>query len=253
MKKLVLSLLAAVMLVMPLAGAGAAKAADGWAADFDFTFNSKYVWRGMLLVDDWVIQPSANLSKGGFTFNVWGNFEPTDETGHEKQFTEVDLTAEYAFGLGDFTIPVGVIHYMFPNTGFDATTELYAGVAYDWIISPSLTIYHDVDQVAGGSYVLLAAGYSYAFPEMAQGVAVGLDVGAGVAYASEEYLEGYYGVDEAGWSDWSASLALPVSVMEGRLTFTPAVTYTALIKDELQDTTEDDTNAYFGLSVTLSF
>jgi len=252
MRKLVVTLVAVMALVGAVAMAPAPAKAEGWAVDFDSTFNSKYVWRGALLVDDWVIQPSVNVAKGGFSFNVWGNYEPTDETGHQKQFTEIDLTAEYAFALGDFSIPVGVIHYMFPNTEYKATTEIYTGVSYDWIISPSATIYADMDQASGGLYLLLEASYSHELP-VSKEVGVSVDLGAGVAYANEDYLDFYYGVDDSGWSDAYVSLAVPISVMDGKITFTPAVTYTALIDSDLKDSVEDDSNTYFGLSVTFSF
>lgn len=252
MKKLVICITLALMLAMSAIAPSQAKAADGWAVDFDLTVNSKYVWRGMLLVDDMVLQPSVNVSKGGFTFNWWGNFEPTDENDHQKQFTEMDLTAEYAFSLGDFTIPVGVIYYAFPNTEFNATTEIYAGVSYDWIITPSLTVYHDI-QEAHGIYALLTADYSYELPTIAEKVGWGIDLGVGIGYASSDYNASYYNVDSGGWTDWYATLAVPFSFMDGTIAVTPHVTYTALVDSDIKNTTEDDTNTYFGVSFTLSF
>ena len=229
-----------------------------WKADFDLTFNTKYVWRGILLVDDPVLQPSANFNYGGFTFNVWGNFETTDVNDYgephgsgKNKFTEIDLTAEYAFTLGDFSIPVGVIHYLFPNTGVDATTELYAGVSYDWIVSPSLTFYQDVDE-AHGQYILAGLDFSHDFPAFNKLVSAGIGLSAGVAYASSDYNEFYFGVDEAAFSDWNIGLTLPVAIGK-YLTVTPAVTYTALIDSKLKDTTENDSNTYFGVSFTVSF
>ena len=253
MKKLVVSLLLALSLVIPLLGTPGKALALTPAVDLDVTFNSKYVWRGMLLVDDWVVQPSLNLGLGGFTFNLWGNYEPTDQTGHEKEFTELDLTLEYAFEAGKFSFPVGVIHYLFPNTSALATTELYAGVAYDWLISPSLTVYHDLDQAAGGTYLNLAAAYSYQVPGLPSGVSLGVELSASLAYATSDYLQAYFGVDKAAWSDWSLGLALPLGVLDGRLTFTPAVSYSDLVDSELRDTTPDHGNLVFGLSATMSF
>jgi hypothetical protein len=253
MKKLVVSLLVALFLMVPMLGAPGKALAVTPTVDFDVTFNSKYVWRGMLLVDDWVAQPSVNVGVGNFTFNVWGNYELTDETEHEKKFTEIDLTLDYTFSIGKFSIPVGLIHYVFPNTEFAATTEIYAGVSYDWIVSPSVTIYHDLDQAAGGNYINLAASYSYSIPNMPKGVSVGIDLGAGISYATSDYNNFYYGVDEAAWTDWSASLGIPIGFKDGLFTITPAVTYTALVDSKIKDTTEDDTNTFFGVSLTLSF
>ena len=106
-----------------------------------------------------MLQPSANISKGGFTFNVWGNYELTDVNDYgpphgdgKNKFTEIDLTAEYAFSWENFSFPVGIIHYLFPNTSAEATTEIYAGASYDWVVTPSLTVYQDIDE-AHGQYV----------------------------------------------------------------------------------------------------
>jgi hypothetical protein len=253
MKKLVVSLLAALFFMVPMLGTPGKALAITPKVDFDLTLNSKYVWRGMLLVDDWVAQPSVNVGVGNFALNVWGNYELTDETDHEKKFTEIDLTASYTFELGKFSIPVGVIHYLFPNTEFNATTEVFAGVSYDWIISPSVTIYHDLDQAAGGNYVNLAASYSYSIPSLPKGMSMSLDLGAGVSYATSDYNNFYYGVDEGAWTDWSAKLAVPIGFKDGLFTVTPAVTYTALLDSKIKDTTENDSNTFFGVSFTLSF
>ncbi len=253
MKKLVVSLLVALALMVPMLGAPGKALAITPKVDFDVTFNSKYVWRGMLLVDDWVAQPSVNVGVGNFALNVWGNYELTDETGHDKKFTEIDLTASYTFELGKFSIPVGVIHYVFPNTEFNATTEVFAGVSYDWIVSPSVTIYHDLDQAAGGNYVNLAASYSYSIPGLPKDMSMSLDLGAGVSYATSDYNNFYYGVDEAAWTDWSAKLALPIGFMDGMFTVTPGVSYTALVDSKIKDTTENDSNTFFGVSLTMSF
>jgi hypothetical protein len=206
----------------------------------------------MLLVDDWVVQPALNVSRGGFTANVWGNYEPTDETGHQNKFTEIDLTAEYAFELDKFTIQTGVIHYAFPNTEAPDTTEIYAGLGYDWIVSPQLTVYYDMDE-AHGFYVNLGAGYSLELPPESDAASVSLELAAGVGYSTSDYNRFYYGVDESAWSDWSVSLGLPVSLFKGVFTITPSATYTALIDNKLKDTTEKDGNFYFGLLFSLAF
>ena len=254
----ILALTLVLALALGLCASSWAAEQTKWKADFDLTYNSKYVWRGILFVDDPVLQPSANFNYGGFTFNVWGNWETTDVNDYgephgsgKNKFTEVDLTAEYAFTLGDFSIPVGVIHYLFPNTGVDATTELYAGVSYSWIVSPSVTLYQDIDE-AHGQYILAALDFSRDLHKFNDLISLSIGASAGVAYASSDYNDYYFGVDEAAFSDWNASLSLPVAIGK-YVTVTPAVTYTALIDSKLKDTTEDDTNTYFGVSVTVSF
>lgn len=248
-----------VLLPITLSFHGPAYADDsGWAVDFDLTYNSKYVWRGILFVDDPVLQPSVNVSKGGFTFNVWGNYELTDVNDYgapygdgKNKFTEIDLTAEYAFSWGDFSFPVGIIHYLFPNTPAAATTEIYAGASYDWVVSPGLTVYQDIDE-AHGQYVLASASYSLGLPAIAKDVTWSADLSAQAGWGSSEHNKFYFGVDDAAFTDCAASLAFPVAINK-YLTVAPAVTYTALLDSKIKDTKEKDSNTFYGVSVTLSF
>lgn len=253
MKKIAIAIAVATLLVFGAGASGSkAIAGEGWNFDAEVTFNSKYVWRGMNLVDDWVAQPSFTVSKGGFSFNVWGDINLTDQNDMTRQIDELDLTFEYDFTFGNFTIPVGLAHYTFPNTAFSATTELFTGIAYDWIVSPSVTVYWDVDQ-ANGVYVLAGAGYSFEVPGLPKGIGMSVDLSAGIGYATDNHNDYYFGVNEGGWVDWNASLAVPVSFLDGKVTVTPAVTYTSLVDDKLRDTTDKENNTYFGVTVALSF
>lgn len=44
----------------------------------ELTVASKYVWRGLNLVNDWVVQPGLTVSRGPISVGLWGNFEPTN-------------------------------------------------------------------------------------------------------------------------------------------------------------------------------
>jgi hypothetical protein len=50
-----------------------------YGAEIDF--NSGYVWRGLLLDDGFVVQPSAWISAYGFTFTAWSNMAMTSASG----------------------------------------------------------------------------------------------------------------------------------------------------------------------------
>src|SRR5690606_16941786 len=45
--------------------------------DFELGAYSKYVWRGINVVDDFVLQPSLTFSHGPWSVNFWGNYETT--------------------------------------------------------------------------------------------------------------------------------------------------------------------------------
>ena len=167
MKKLVICMLLALSLAIPgtFAAATPAQAKLTPTVDLEVGFNSKYVWRGIVVVDDWVAQPSFTAGVGGFSFNAWADYMLTDQNGRQNEIDEIDLTVDYTFDLGAFSIPVGVIRYTFPGSTLADTTEFYAGVSYNWIVTPSVTIYKDV-QESNGFYVLGALDYALDLPKL---------------------------------------------------------------------------------------
>ena len=126
--------------------------------DLSTDFLSRYVWRGQDGGQTMVAQPSATIAKDGFSFNAWGNMpladvavNPSVSGGRAWTFTEVDLTLDYTGdvpGSDVLDFSAGYIMYIFPsNTGvFSAPSvhELYAGLAVDTLLNPSVTIYRGV-------------------------------------------------------------------------------------------------------------
>ncbi|WP_449245899.1 TorF family putative porin [Desulfarculus baarsii] len=258
MKKLVCAMMLALALLVSAAGAGLAVAEESGpevTATFDATFNSKYVWRGMLLVDDPVLQPSATVGVGNFSLNVWGDYEFTDVNGRQHEVDEIDITLNYTIPVGDFSIPVGAIVYTFPNGGND-TTELYVGVAYNWIVTPSLTCYYDVDELAGSFYFRGALDYSLDLPEVVSKVSWAAAIGASIGWGNSEYNNGYFGVDESHFSDWSIYASLPISFCK-YFTVKPMITYTSLVDIEIRDAGKaiytEENNFFYGISLSVSF
>ncbi|MCK4379240.1 MAG: hypothetical protein KAW01_07850, partial [Deltaproteobacteria bacterium] len=107
---------------------------------------SKYVWRGLEVNEDFVLQPSITTAYGGFSFNVWGNMDLTnfgedecvytaDCDDRSGQFTEVDLTIDYTYSWEKFSLSAGVINYLFPNwDGSEDTFELYLSGSVDVLL-----------------------------------------------------------------------------------------------------------------------
>jgi uncharacterized protein (TIGR02001 family) len=257
MRKLVISTLLALSLILPLSlgAASPAQAKFEVTADLEVAFNSKYVWRGIVVVDDWVAQPSATLAVGNFSFNVWADYMLTDKNNRKNEFDEIDLTADYTFDLGKFSIPVGVIAYTFPGSTANSTTELFAGVSYDWVVTPSLAVYYDVGE-AHGAYILGSLDYSLELPSSSKSVSWSLDAGASLAFGSNDYNNFYYNsTDKSGLTDYSLYLTVPVGIGE-YLTITPQVVFTGLVDSDIKDNmkaTQDENNVYFGIVFTGSF
>ncbi len=254
--------LIAVLVATCCAVGPAARRADGeekdWSIELDAALNSKYVWRGINLVDDWVFQPSVTGAYRGLSLNVWGNMELSNENvypGHGDaagDFTEIDYTLDYSWAWRRLNFSLGTIYYDFPNTGLASTLELYGAVGLDAPLAPTLTVYQDVKE-ADGTYAALSV--SHAFEDVwspAEGVAVSLDLGASVAAGSSNFNKFYYGVDDEGLADLLLSVGLPVRLGE-RWTLRPSASFSTLLDDDIRSSVSDASNAWYGVSLGCAF
>ena len=98
------------LLVVLVSGiwADTAMAAD---ASFGADINSAYVWRGITFNDGAVIQPSLDVTTGGFGFNVWGNIDIDDDNGtldRQRIFRSRSDTLFIALILNRFLCPLDI-------------------------------------------------------------------------------------------------------------------------------------------------
>lgn len=248
MKKMSWGLIAGVLAAMPLVAT--AEEAESVSASVDVPVLSACVWRGQVLNDEAVAQPTFTISKGGLTLNWWGNFNLTDNaTGDEAEFSEHDITVSYATTcpLTGAGVTLGVVNYDFPNVSLaDAegnvslvndTVEAFLIVSFgDVVLAPTLSVYYDIKE-AEGFYGSLGISHSL---ELGDGLALGL--GASIGGASEDWGAFYYGEAE-GLTDASVSASLPIALSDS-VTLTPGVAYTVLLEDA--EDAVDSTGLYFG-------
>jgi hypothetical protein len=213
------------------------KAEDNVSIGATADFFSKYIWRGQDLVDDWVLQPGASVTYKNLTGSVWGNLELTDENYNKGEFSEVDLTLDYSKqvpGIDILSYSVGVIYYDFPVSGAgDDTWEIYWGLGLDVLASPSVTVYHDVDEVKG-TYVSFGIGHSFEnLIEIDSDKGLGLDLGASIGWGSASYNKSYWGPDKSALNDLVLSAAFPFEV--AGFAITPSVNYITLMSDDIRE------------------
>ncbi len=241
--------------------ATAATTADAATATAALDVNSAYVWRGLTFNNGLVVQPSITAaSDNGFSVNVWGNYDIDDYDGNvdEYHFSEVDLTASYAFKLGAVDMTVGAIAYTFPTThpdnllgagtDYESTAEIFLGLGYDLGNGFSLAgnIYYDVDQV-DDFYITAGLKYTY---EINEKTALGL--GALISYAGEDFTEYYAGGTDSGFFNYILNASLTYKVTDAfGLSANIAVT-DSMDDDALPDETVH-TNVYGGLGLTYTF
>lgn len=182
MKKFFLSIaLSALMLASFAPSSSAAMIGDQEiTTSVDVSFVSKYIWRGYNLVDDWTVQPSVDFSFGdtGAFINFW--YSKAFDNDY-KGADELDITVGKSTTFNEvFTLDFGLIGYIYPELeSADSTAEVYVGMSYDWIITPSATWYYDFDDYKG-SYLLLGLSYSYEVMEnltLDPSASVGFNIG----------------------------------------------------------------------------
>ena len=114
--------------------------------DAGLALNGKYVWRGQVVTPDPVLQPDVTVNFLGFSAGFWGNIDTNDVNGMEWEFNEVDWTLGYEMNLPLLNLGAGFINYTFPGSDASGTTEFYLGASVNVLLSPSLTVYQDIEQ-----------------------------------------------------------------------------------------------------------
>jgi len=255
MKKL--KCLMVVLGIVAVAGAETVTAETG--IDFEFTsdFFSKYIWRGQNLDDDPVFQPGFSISHKNVTASVWGNFEFTNINGNRGDVTELDYSLDYSGavpGIEGLGYSIGLIYYDFPGTVVKDTTELYLGFSCDLPLSPSLTIYHDIDE-AEGSYISLAFSHSVEkIAELGVDTPIGMELGASLGWGSASYNKYYWGTDQSKLNDLTFSASFPFDV--AGWTVVPSLNYVTLLSDDIRATDAYGTDSdyfYAGIGFVKKF
>ncbi len=222
------------------------------SSSVELPFLSSYVWRGQVINDKAVFQPSLTLSGCGLSVNVWNNFNLTDNdaTKHidEKyDFTETDITVWYSYSLSLFTASAGIIQYMFPNstiistdekgnekeTNYPATRECYISIVLDKIfLSPACSLYYDIGEVHG-VYGNASLSYTRRLPlEMA------LSASASLGYADNDYNSYYFAYDGNAFNDANFLLKLEYP-LNRYFSISPSIQYTYLIDNDIRDAADD--------------
>ena len=227
-------------------------------ADISADYYGKYIWRGQNVNDESVLQPNVSGSAYGFTGSIWANIDLTNgphqaAPNNAGEFSEIDYTLDYSAsvpGAEKLGFSLGVIHYLFPNTTFTSTTEIYAGVNLDVPLSPFFTWYGDVNAI-DGNYLQFGFGHSFAELAGSKDYNLGLDLSASFAWGSYGYNKGYFGVDDGAWNDLLVGIGVPILLKH--VTLTPSLNISTMLSERIGDTTYERTNVWFGVGLSKSF
>lgn len=238
-----------------LFGCVAAYAESPLSFEVTADYMSKYIWRGQDFTDEPVLQPGASVTYENLTLGIWGNLETTDVSGNSGAFTELDYYVDYSAsvpGLENLGYSVGYIYYDFPEvpaTLPGVTEEVYVGLSYDTFLSPSATVYFDIDE-ADGYYVSLGIEHTV---ENVIGE-IGADLSASLGYGDKDYNNYYWVVPSSKVNDLVVGVGFPFEV--GKVSVTPSVTYIALLDNAIKATNMynvDNNYVVVGVGASLAF
>jgi uncharacterized protein (TIGR02001 family) len=235
--------------------AGAARAEESAAPkkvglSFSADYSSRYVWRGIPINMEPVVQPSLTFAGAGFSLNFWANFDTTDwgerHGGYGDQagnLTENDFTGGYERTVGKAALGLGFVDYAYPHwPGNLSTTEVYFKLGFEVPLSPSITTYLDENAAEGANYTSLDLSHSFKLWSAGE-TSLGLDLSAHAGYANGKCVRAYYGgygltAPASGWHDWSLAAALPFSLPHG-FSITPAYTRQSLWNRDIRELIND--------------
>ena len=209
-----------VFVVLALLSLAAAPASAD--AEYALDFASAYVWRGITFTDGAVFQPSVTASNdSGFAINVWGSLDIDDANDMSGEFNEIDLTASYGFGTDAVSAEVGFIEYLFPNTPFAGTREIYATVGWDVVAAPSFSLYYDIDEVKDfyANFGVLFGG------DASDALAWSVSLSAG--YAGDDFAAAYNGLS-GGMYDGNVTFGLSGGAWSASVSYIDALDSDAL-------------------------
>ena len=243
------------------AAAPAATPEEKPTGDFTVTAMSQYFWRGYELSrNSVVIQPSMTIGYKGFSANFWGNLDTkpysAGDTSYSNTWNETDLTLSYTKTLGLFNVGGGYIYYALGSMNKDApkranSQELFATVSLNTLLSPTLTVYKEIDRYKQWYFLL---GVSHAIE---LNPVVSLKLGATASYLLSTYADatlfnagaGYGGYPKfdgnalasddkfSNFHDGTITASLPIKAT-GNITITPTLSYifplSGAAKDEMK-------------------
>lgn len=101
-----------------------------WGWEYHASVWSQYVWRGIVLNDEAVLQPDLFVYRGFpdgsyLGAGLWWSQDLTDVAGDRGEIGEFDPFFEWGWSGDDLTVAAGAVAYTFPDSGAPNTAEAY--------------------------------------------------------------------------------------------------------------------------------
>lgn len=220
--------------------------------EFTVDLATKYVWRGVNVVNDPVLQPAVTFGLGRFTAAAWANVETTNwnlpnyDSAPRGRVTEINLTGEYSWRYRAVAFKVGLVDYQYSGTGLERYSETYLGVSFgDVPLAPEVTVYRGNRHFTGTA---LLVGFSHEASVLMRPVTLGMEVGYGDA-KNNAFL---YGARTAGLTHLNLSASTALELGKG-WTLSPSVHFGTLLDRRLLDGQPRRTNAWAQVGLARRF
>jgi len=207
--------------------------------------NSAYVWRGITVNEDLVVQPSIDVAHpNGWGINVWGNWDVGDNNGNidnDREFSEVDVTLSYNVQqVEQANLTIGNITYVYPNPRHENVRE-----------TNEIFLQLDKGRALGEGEITGAFGFYYDWQEVDDYYG---DVEVTYSHPASDQLSvdlsALVGFISSGLFNWNTSLALNYTVNES-VAVSGFIAYT-----DSADTSElprQEVDVYGGVSANYAF
>jgi len=205
--------------------------------------NSGYMWRGQLLNEDPVFQPSLRLDLNDeVNIFAWGTWDLPNQEGSSGR-DRVDLSISLSKNFDRHFFKGGAVAYIYNDSEFttkEDTYEVFLGYTLDVPALPTLRVYYDF-----GEYETFFAVFSLAGSRPIVKDKVDLEWRLSIEGGDEKYNRIFHfdpATDETntfsstGWkvADVSAVLQMPVSFENG-WTLIPGLTYYSVVDQDVED------------------
>lgn len=232
---------------------GQGRQGPDWSLDLGA--QSAYVFRGQVIVDDWVLQPRLMVVDGAWYFDFWANMDLTDERGQEQKFTEWRFNSSYVRQVADqWWFGAGYTYYKFPNLKTPSTQEFFLSLQRrDILLQPKLTLYRDIDE---NKFTYASLGLVYSFsPPMLQRRKTGLQITSIISYGDKEFNELTFQQLDDGITDWTITAAMPLQSSSWTgYRLVPSVSYMRIVDEDLLDNNNREREVWwFGVTLQWGF
>lgn len=207
------------------------------------SFESRYLWYGLLLGRGAAQQSSMWLSARGYTFTVWNNLVLANGENHGRT-DEVDYSLATSLDYHGITVEPGGAWWTFPNqAGVPSTGVLTLALSKPF--GPfSLRSTHTVDVSAykGAYFADLTLSREW---EPRAGVT--LQASTGIGSGNCKFNETYIGPRKTAFN--TANVGFKANWVTGGVTVCPHVVWSSLVDKAIRNSVEEPTVLTYGITV----